>query len=176
MTNTSETLAEQCCRPYKCSVCGVEVDRYHTMCRACQDARCAEKEREWFDKAEKLTSWPGPVFVPQTDRYHASVEEYLDYADEEQIAAGGYLWACESTPVCTLDIGRIIEDATQEAYEDFNPDDLDGQTELKTALDAFNDLNKGRVMWEPDYTKAILLKDYIDAEKTNAAKATKDRT
>ena len=44
-----------------------------------------------------------------------------------------------------------------EAYEDFDFNDLNGLTELKAALDAFNAANEDKISYSPDYKRAVIL-------------------
>src|SRR5688572_13682432 len=101
----SKTLAEGCC-VNTCADCGKEHDlKYHTLCRACDDKRIAQRERERFEKAEKLKpeNYSGPVYVDD-DQYHRSLDEYLDNQESSGEEVAEYVWACFERPVCTLDI------------------------------------------------------------------------
>ena len=44
-----------------------------------------------------------------------------------------------------------------EAYEDFDCDEILGVDELKAAIEAFNLANKHHVSYVPDYTKAVII-------------------
>jgi hypothetical protein len=151
-------MADNCCVPYRCKYCDVEVDKYRLVCAACCRKQDIAKEAARFEKAEKLTAWDGPVVMPDSDRYFSDVGDYLDQTewDEEQTECE-YLWTCHAKPVCHLDYDTIIENATQEPYEDFDPESLRGRKDLEVALAVFNELNKGNVCWTPDYKVALLL-------------------
>lgn len=149
--------AAQCCAPVVCE-CGTEIeDRYYRQCRKCRHVAHLKRERELFEKAEKLTEWNGPVLLPDSDRYYASIQDYMDDAFDGEVPQHEYVWACDSRPICVLDLYRIIENATDDAPEEFDPDDLEGRTDLEAAIDRFNDLNKGVVMWESDHKTAVVL-------------------
>jgi hypothetical protein len=156
--------AEQCCRPYTCRTCGKEAPKYYTICMECQTSAMLIKEAERFEKAEKLTEWDGPVqtdAVGWNDGFFASLDDLLEYLadweDNHEEPKPTYAWACDSRPTCALDVGRIIDDATQEAHEDFNTDSLKGVEELRAAIDRFNEANKGITTWTPNYKKVVLL-------------------
>ena len=154
--------ADQCCQPYKCDKCGKEIERYRTRCNACRNAADEEVERVRFEKAEKLTAWDGWVFSEGIGRdgYSHSLSDFYDnWADEHD--EGGvppkYVWACKATHFVRADVSDITERMADDAYEDWEPDTLNGLVELKAALDKFNEVNADVCSYRPDYTKAILL-------------------
>jgi hypothetical protein len=169
----TQEQAEQCCRPLKCDMCGNDTERYYFRCRECRDKEDAQRERDRFEKAEKLklTEWDGPVFsdsvAGSNDGFFTSISELLERCADE-IEAGeddsgmanipDYVWASKSNQFVNADLGDITERISCDAYKDFNPADLHGLDDLKKALAAFNDANKHFVSYEPDYTKAILIK------------------
>jgi len=153
VTHHTKEFAEVCCNPAKC-VCGADCSQYRTKCNACIDLELKEKEKARFVAAEKVTDWNGPVFDESTDEYYSSVCDFIEQNDDYECK---YLWTCFSTPVCSLDYDTIIENATDEAYEDFEPGCLDGDEELKAALEKFNEINKSHVSWFPNYKLAVLL-------------------
>jgi len=52
---------------------------------------------------------------------------------------------------------QITSGMEGEAYEDFDFNDLNGLTELKAALDAFNAANEDKISYSPDYKRAVIL-------------------
>lgn len=149
-------LADECCLPRICE-CGAECQQYYTVCDDCRRKKDIAKERERFEKAEKVTVWDGPVTDPHGDRYGRNLDELLELLDYDEADPPEYVWTCHERPVCVLDYGRIIESATGDAYEDFDPGSLDGEKELTEALEKFNALNKENVVWEPNYKLALVL-------------------
>lgn len=119
-------------------------------------AHNAKFETDHFEKAEKVTEWEGPVYF--ADTYYASLEDLLDeYCGGEE--PEGYIWTCDVEPICTLDLGHILENACQDTPEDWDADELDGQKELEDAIQKFNELNaSAHVAWSPNYQKALILK------------------
>lgn len=155
--------AVQCCEDRKCPDCGTQ--QYGGRCSPCRHIEDVKREAARFEKAEKITDYSGPVYVDD-DEYHRDISDYLEAVAErgEDIEEGeekperrAYVWACHSRPVCSLDVDSVIEHATQDAYEDFTPDDLSGKAELKAALEAFNEKNRDVLVYEPDFKRAVLI-------------------
>lgn len=158
--------ADECCAPYKCAYCGCAVPRknYRTACADCIAANDEKKERERFEKAEKVEEWEGPVFcdaASYNEGFFPSLGELFDYfgceANFDENGSEGipaYVWTCRVIPFVSYDVGSIKE--SLEGYEDWEGD-TDGDDELQAALDAWAEKNKGRVRWEPDYSRAVVL-------------------
>ena len=131
------------------------------------DTRYSEvKEKERFEKAEKIkeSDWGGPVYsesIGYNDGYFANLDEFYEFLEDEydykEKLDIRYVWACHSNPSCHIDMDDVLENATQEAHEDFSTDDLKGVKELAAAIDKFNELNKDNVTWTPDYSKVVIL-------------------
>lgn len=160
----TKSEAEECCSPVKCKDCGNVVEIKYTFrpisvqCDSCSRDERARIEQKRFDKAEKLTKWDGPVYCEGHGRngYAKSVSEMLDYLEDVE-ERPKYVWACTIKHFVNADISDITERLADDAYEDFDPDDLNGLEELNVAIKAFNEANQGAVSWEPDFSKAIPL-------------------
>ncbi len=163
LVKVSSEQAEQCCEPYKCKYCGKESGRQYLMvCRPCEEENNLKTEAERFDKAEKVTSWDGWIFHEGTgnDGYSVSVQEFLE--DWKDSAAEGdelpkYVWACKPNYFVRAQVGDIMERLADDAYDDFDEDDLNGLDDLKAAIERFNEANKGICSYAPDYKTAVLL-------------------
>src|ERR1035437_5132003 len=76
--------AEQCCQNYKCDKCGKDVGKqYRTRCDACDALANVVKERERFDKAEKVfldncNSWVFCEGLGHKDGFFQSIEDMFD--------------------------------------------------------------------------------------------------
>ena len=68
-----------------------------------------------------------------------------------------YVWACVGRPFAQLSVADIIERIAEDGFDDFDPETLGGIPGLHGAVDAFNALNARVLVYEPDYSKAILL-------------------
>ncbi len=160
IVHRTKDMADQCCQPNRCA-CGAECDKYWTICRSCSDAKDVQREQERFEKAEKIDGWDGPIFLEGTgvDGFSLGMNDFLEnweneYGDEP---LPEYAWACSENCFCSLDVDKIIEDATQESYEEWDGE-VFGRDDLASAIETFNKANASLVTWTPDYTQAILLK------------------
>jgi hypothetical protein len=156
--------AEECCKPDLCNHCGKETGRkYFKICDTCERVQQIMRDDDRYAAAEKIPAaeWSGPVYaegIGCNEGYFKSVFDLLDWISTEEDGDDNVrVWACDERQTCFLDYDRIIEDATQEAHEGFDPDDLNGADELKKAIEIFNEANKKTVTWEPNYKKTILL-------------------
>ena len=153
--------AEQCCENNICEKCGKDVGKqYRKRCDACNALDDAVKERERFDKAEKvfLDNWNSWVFcegLGHNDGFFPSIEDMFDCVKTKDLPE--YVWTCNPIYFAVADVSDITERISDNAYEGFDVDDLNGLTELGKAIDAFNEANKDVVSYEPDYTKAVLI-------------------
>lgn len=166
----SQYLADRCCKEYLCSKCGNATGgRIWLVCDACRAADESAKERERFEKAEKLTAWDGWVYLEGTGRegYSESLSDFYDNWGDNHDEGGEppkYVWACQPRKIVKAHLDDILEPMMDDAYEDFDPETLNGLDELQAALDKFNAANKGAISYEIDYSKAVLLNsDYPTA-------------
>ena len=158
----SQASAEQCCKPYKCEVCGQEVaTKYWTICKSCRDIADANAERVRFEKADKVHAdwYDGWVYCEGhgNNGFSESLEEMLKGCYDDGCDRPQYVWACKSKEFVKVRLSRVLEDICEEGYEDFETDDLNGLEELKAAVIAFELANKMHVAYEPDYKRAILI-------------------
>jgi len=161
--HSAAQLAEQCCQNYKCTTCGADAGKHYLRCESCRDKEDQEKERQRFEAAEKLTTWEGWIFCDgqgSNEGYFENIEEFMDWLSdeyEEGIPEIKYVWACKANHFVNADVGDITERMNDVAWEDWDPETLNGLPELKAALDKFNEANKDVCSYSPDYTKAVLL-------------------
>lgn len=159
IVRATQEAAETCCNNYLCRHCGKDTGSRSWL--ACDDCRSAENirmEKERFEKAEKVTQWDGPVYregFGYRDGFAADLEDLLDDVEPDEMPE--YVWTCDTHPAVLLDYDSIIENATQEAHEDFDPATLGGEAELKAALDKFNEANSAELNWEPNFKRALLI-------------------
>lgn len=156
IVHRTQGFAEQCCKPNICE-CGAECPQYYTSCNECRRKKDIARERERFEKADKVTTWDGPVADPHSERYGANLDELLELLDCDGFEPPEYVWTCNERPVCNLDYYSIIESATSDACEDFDANSLLGDKELIAALEKFNQTNSKNVVWEPNYKLALVL-------------------
>ncbi len=136
-----------------------------------------KRDREHFEKAEKIhrDNWDKPVRYG--DQYYNSADEFIedwvenlytpedsslswdDFEEEAHKHLPKYVWGVDKIePILKLDADSIIEDATEEAHEDFDPGSLNGLKEFKEAVNKFVELNENEVGWYSSEKVAILLK------------------
>jgi hypothetical protein len=152
--------AEECCGTYKCRECGTDTGGRHTLlCQACQAEKERRLEAHRFERAEKITTWDGWVHLPNTGRFAPNLQDLLGYLPPNYVHPT-YVWTCTGEQFAHVSLDQIIEQMSDNAYEDFQFADLKGVPELIAALEAFNEANKdnptGRI-YHPDYTRALLV-------------------
>ena len=147
--------AEECCVQPPCSYCGEPVDRakesgqrFHWVCWR-DNARAREIER--LEKAELVEYDGGWLYADHLpggqDGYYSDMDELLDCVadyvpDEDEANEPLVMFAfCTYPQRYDLDLGRILENACDDGYEDME-DHLSGVKELSAAIDAFNERNK----------------------------------
>ena len=161
----SKPQAEQCCQNYQCVKCGKDTGgRSWLVCEPCREDEESKKEADRFEAAKKVTAteWAGWVYLDGTgnDGYSASVEDFWEvwgYDHAESDENPKYVWACKAIHFASADISDIIDRIVDNAYEDFDPDDLNGLDELKKAIEKFNNDNRDIVSYQPDYSTVVLL-------------------
>lgn len=127
--------------------------------------RKKEDERR-FSIAEKIKeeNWDGPVYWEGMgdDGYFRDIDDFRESIyewDEEGYPYPEYIWACKEVPSCFIDFDDILDRATEDAYDDFDFNDIEGGKELEKAINIFNKLNSHLVSWEPNFKKVILLNE-----------------
>lgn len=158
-TSRTQEEAERCCRPNVCD-CGEACARGWTRCAPCrQKADEASSAARW-DKALKVDvkDYDGWIYDDDADKFHSDLGAFVDDWEcdhDEGDEPRGRLYAC--TPIgFVLNAGDILENATQDHYEDAY-DNFDGGAadELQAFLTAWAKANDpGSV--EPDFTRAIV--------------------
>jgi hypothetical protein len=155
--SSNEEMAKKCC---SCLTCGTKLDRSrgYTNCDSCREKERAKSEEERFQKAEKLESWDGWVYLEgagYNEGYFRSLGELVDFLeDDEREVWPEYIFICKEQPFPGADIDSIIENVTCEMYEDA-ADNLNGLEELEKAINAFNEANKNMITYYPDYKRMV---------------------
>jgi len=154
--------ADQCCAPRHCPDCPELAPKHRIYCQSCEDKRAAAREAARYDKAEKVTSWDGWLYCESlsghNEGYFESVADLLEYAADDEHDGPDYAWTCHARAFCQLDFDSILESATQDAYEDWDSDSVNGVEDFKAAIAVFNEANKEHVSYAPNYKKALVLK------------------
>ena len=155
-------IADKCCKCYRCNK---PLDKDNPQKRYGYHEDCwwehkAEREKERFEKAEKVTEWDGPIYCEQLDNYYTEIEDlYNDlecyYDEEEDVPEIKYVYTCK-TKTFFCDEMNMIEPICEDMYEDAIQD-LQGLKELQEAVRIFNEKNKDLETWYPDYRKVLVL-------------------
>lgn len=154
--SNDQRLAEECCKPRFCA-CGAPTSGYWTICGGCIHKKELEKEAAKFEAAAKSAEYDGPFYCDGLgEEFFRDIESLEDTLEFEAVRPL-YVWCCNKLPVVKLDVNDILDGLCDDAYEDFDPDDLDGIDDLRAALVRFNAANEGVTKWEPDYSRARLL-------------------
>lgn len=158
--------AEKCCKPNICEDCNTPIvdkdRRFWKICRKCEDARYEKKERDAFDKAEKvkLSDYKGEYL----HRIGFSGEGYIPTGDiDDQWEEEGmpeYAWACERMGFHRLDADAILENELSDYAED-SIEQLD-VTGLQKVIDEW--LKKQDFVNYRPINKAVLLSE-LKAER-----------
>jgi len=159
----SSERANQCCNNYHCNYCGKDTgSRFRLICDPCQELKFENKEKERFEKSEKLTSYDGWVYSEghgYKDGYFESLEDFYDWASElDENDWPEYVWTCTPNYFVQADIQDISQQICDNSHEDFDFDDLDGIQELEKALDQFNEKNNSVCSYEVNYKQSVLVK------------------
>jgi hypothetical protein len=167
--------AEACCAPSIWESCGKAMDKpqYRHTCDSCQQVKfTAEKiakEKARFEAAKKVsgndTDYKGWVFCEQIEGHNVgffeSLQELLDFCQDESEPMPEYCWACNAIPFAVTDIEDILQNIEENGYDDFDGEDCKGIPELKAAINVFNQANSDILKYEPDYKLAILIPEEV---------------
>lgn len=163
---TKQHGAQRCHGVTHCETCKVSLGKraphYRKQCEECDRKDWRDKQvKEEFDrytKAVKIAAseYTGPqVFF--NDRYYETVEDAIDGCDEPP----EYVWSAKNIGLRQANLEDLTERVLEEAWEDAEPDDLNGIDELQKAVDAFNEANIGIAVYMVDYHEAIVLDEGI---------------
>jgi hypothetical protein len=161
IVHQSHPQADKCCAPVRCTVCGEEcMAQGWASCSSCQEKARDAAETVRFRAAEKVPKWDGWVFlegVGRMDGYFESVKDLLAHFHDDEMEPPHYAWTCDPVHFVRATLDDITNRICEDAYEDFDAEELRGLVELHLAIVAFNKLNKDKVSYSPNYTKAVLL-------------------
>jgi hypothetical protein len=168
----TQDLAEKCCI---CKYCGKEVGDEIERHFACLDAKQSQNRADRLANAELVENWDGPVFWENApfegdlgegffDSLAELIEEYQEWEPDPDDYGEGQpipslperVHLCEIVPFKGIDMGRIVEDLTEEMFEDAG-DHLVALDPLEKAIQNFNKANEALVTYRPDYRRAVLV-------------------
>lgn len=151
------SIAEECCSPRECSVCGLNIERFRTMCSA-----CAETAK--FNKAEKITenNWDGPV--EYNEQFFGDVHEAMESIDdlcENPEDRPHYVNACDKIKGFSFDPGHIEEGLLEEMEDGF---EIEGIEEIYKFAEKWNS-EQTQEYWMT--TSTIVLLDWAQWDLVN---------
>lgn len=161
----NDSFPPRCCYR-ECEDCDTPMDpkRGWTVCDPCREARRAARETENLAKAMRIAEadYTGPVYYDGAwnDGHLRDVDEFRDWWEtehEEGAALPADVWACTAQKIRLPDASEIVEEATQDKYENAYDDVIGGDVEaLQAAIDAFN-AGITAESWEVDYSRLVIL-------------------
>lgn len=168
LTCKDEAQARLCCTPIPCRFCKQPTEKkyrhgHETATHdACEQMERAQRDAERMERATKLETWDGWVYEwgggGSNNGYYESVEAYVDHLVEydglEPEDWPEWVYVAEPRPGVDLDLGTILESAYSDGYDDMD-DDLKGTKELEAAIKAFNEANKGVLVYGADCKRAV---------------------
>jgi hypothetical protein len=170
-------LSQKCCTCYDCGQPLPKDERtpyyskggnvlYH---RACELALRSKRDAEVLEKAELVVGYDGPVYIEggvgrgsYGDGFFSDVHELSEHLDFHEGDQPLFAFCCTSRAI-HLDLETILQDATEEMYEDCadalsGVDELlSGVDELVAAVDAFNAANASVLTWDPDHKRKVAI-------------------
>jgi len=152
----TEGKAAQCCKPYACSHCGRKTPRYRLICSSCSHDIRNKKERERFEKAEKILAadyGEEPVFYDDAC-VMGGIESVIESCEDDGIDPPRYVWATSSR-YFKLDLDDLLESALERFQEDaderyYTEHDLVGIDALRAAVAVFNEQQGGLRLYFED--------------------------
>ena len=160
-------LSVKCCTCYDCGEPLPKDERvpydtgkgkalYH---RDCERKRSMAHDAEVLEKAELVTDYDGPVYLDGVgngsfgEGYFSDAQELSEHLDFHEGERPLFAHCCTQRGM-SLDIDSILENATEEMYEDCY-DDLNGVEQLQEAINAFNKANDSIQTWNADYKRKV---------------------
>jgi hypothetical protein len=158
---TTQTPAENCCRPRKCG-CGANLPNGGFYCSPCREKSDRAMEAERFKRATRVTDWDGWVYCEgwgYKNGFFTSVAEFREYCLGEHEPEPEYVWTCNQLTPAKLNISDFLKHIAEAAgVDDWDPQvECHGIEELRIAIERFNAANQNVHAYEPDFTTALIL-------------------
>lgn len=153
------TATEHC--QDKLCTCGGVLKTGYSICSACWQKKQDAKELKRFEVAEKLTEYDGPVYWEDRegslgDGYFISLDEVLDYCEDNDFPKPAYVWACNPVEL-SINVENILEGAFQGHHEGARDMLEEGAEEELQSLIGTWCKKQNIKSWEVDYKRAVLL-------------------
>lgn len=160
--STSKESADACHGERLCDCGKPTTTRYNGKCADCDSKAWRERmDREELAQYEAATKIPEAEWTGDQvfwgNRYFETVDEAVEHAESGGMPTPEYIWAANNIGVKKADIEDLVTRIVEDMWEDADVADLNGVAELQSAVDAFNETNKGVIVWMVDYSKAIII-------------------
>jgi len=153
-------VADICCTKRICE-CGKEVeDQYYIKCRECIDKDNDKKYNDTLLKAKEVDKFIY-VYDAESDKYFASIEELLDYYDNEGNNHPKWAFDCIEHTIESDDLPGKIEDfIIEHMNENHFEDSADYIIGMADLLDFINKWVKKQsiISYTPNYNNKIRIK------------------
>ena len=162
MTCRTKKEAEECCMPYKCRVCGKETERYHLICRECDNKKDLDKINEQLKNAEEVPA-TGMIYDPLGYKYYNDQEDMENDFEEEDMPE--FVFACKEIRVLPEVLaGHVVENVCDYFNDEMMFEDQDANDylikldELKNLVRTWAELQT-IFAYQDDVTKKVRVKE-----------------
>lgn len=157
---TNMDISQRCCTCWECGGPLTAEERKHPghYHAACDRLRRGTIKLARMEKATLVENYDGPVYcegVPggsYGDGYFSDVDELEDCLEEG--CGVEFAYCCTSSRVVAINLDTILENATEDAFEDAI-DHIKGRGTLEAAVEAFNEANADVLSWNVDYSRKV---------------------
>lgn len=119
------------------------------------EEKLTEKNIKVIDYMNKDLNY---IYDDETEMYFSCIDTMEDYYESKRLEMPKYAYGTYFEPV-KLDLDCILESVCEEHAEGVE-DMLEGFSELREAIEKFNDINKGVGSYNPSYKTIVKL--FID--------------
>jgi hypothetical protein len=155
---TNKTVADNCCKDKSefsnCRVCGVEIQKYKTICY-----ECLQKERYKKGNKIKYSNYDLEyVYDEGSERYFSDIEDISEHYEDIDAEMPKWVYGCDIVKF-EIGIDSALENASENMYEDF--DYSKESVDLEELYDYIEKWNKKQTAqaYEVNYKKIILLNE-----------------
>lgn len=150
-----KAMAEKCCLPGKCDMCGCELPPYHTRCDACSEIykwNHAENHMTYDEYVAKT----GHGMLYYHERFYDEWEDLVYYleANEEDFPQDNIgIYGITQEKLC-FSFDNLYYLLSDNAYEDWEMDE-DQQQKIEEFCADYKNIYADTILW-PDYNTAII--------------------
>ena len=151
----NKEMAEKCCAPGKCDICGCELPPYHTRCDACSEIYKWNHAKYHLTYDEYLAK-SGHGILYYHERFYDDLEDlvYRLEADEEEFPQDNVgIYGITQEKLC-FSFDNLHDMLSDNACEDWEIDE-DQQEEIEKFCVTYRNSYADTVWW-PDYNTAII--------------------